>query len=445
MSFRVLPIERIRGDSKKFAVIVHVEGDPVTSSYMDVKSGEQKKFAVVAGVSGGGRVSLTFFGAALADSSFSKIRDGARVKLSGGQARIARQSSVSTVDYDLTFDRFLKVEEQEDAPCKKVAINSLEDLMQGEGGVGDIMCVYRSMAEKVEVESKRSGLKFGKVSVIIQDKGTEKHMEVSFLGALAALAEGGLKQEGSILVLRGLKVERIQEGWRGSMCLGGSFNVDAGEAGEKEMRDWWSTVDAEAPIISVTPDFKRPALSDLTTSTVEDFANAVLALPAGARKYFRLEVALKTVVLKGAPLYYMACPAIVAPLSGKRCLKAVLEDGICPRCEKPVVAEPNLQMKGSFRCGGSSVKLAAMGDEAATILGQSARDVKALEMESVRTRDETRSNQAAVYAPMVGRARDVAVVIERIRLEGVDELFSSARIYAVDTDEPQAKRVRTSE
>jgi hypothetical protein len=269
-------------------------------------------------------------------------------------------------------------------------------------------------------------------------------MEVSFLGALAASAEVDLKHEGSILVLRGLKVERIQEGWRGSVCLGGSFNVDAGEAGEDDMRAWWSTVDTNAPVISLTPDFKRPALADLTPSTVDEFAYAVAALPAGARKYFRLQVALRSVVLKGAPLYYLACPEL-APLSGKRCLKAVLEDGICPRCEKLVEAEPNLQMKASYTCGGSTVKLAAMGDEAATILGQSARSVKALEMESVRTRDETRSNQAAVYAPMVGRARDVAVVIERIRLEGIDELFSSARIYAVDTDEPQAKRVKKSE
>ena len=445
MSFRILPTDRIRGDSKKFAIVVHVEGNPVITSYMDSKNNKgEQQFAVVAGVERGSRVSLTFFGEAI--ERISKIRNGVRVKLSGGQPRIARQNSVSTGDYDLTFDRFLKVEELEVAPCEKVAIKSLDDLMQGEGGVGDIMCVYRSQAEKVEVESKRSGLKFGKVSVIIRDKGTEKDMEVSFLGALAASAEVRLKDEGSILVLRGLKVEPILEGWRGSVCLGGSFGVDAGEAGDtdeaEEMREWWSTVDTNARVVSLTLDFKRPALADLATSTAVEFGDAVTALPAGARKYFRLQVALRSVVLKGAPLYYLACPE---QPSGKRCLKAVLEDGTCPRCEKVVEAEPNLQMKASYTCGGSTVKLAAMGDEAVTILGQSARSVKALEMESVRTRDETRSNQAAVYAPMVGRARDVAVVIERIRLEGIDELFSSARIYAVDTDEPQATRVKKSE
>ena len=110
---KVTPLSGLDTTSKNFAIRVTLGGVSVGLQYLDAKSGEVKEYAAAAGVEAGSRVSLAFFGEALAKYKL-ELRDGRTVTLQGAMIGIRHARSVSTVPYDLKLDRFAMLSDWDD-------------------------------------------------------------------------------------------------------------------------------------------------------------------------------------------------------------------------------------------------------------------------------------------------------------------------------------------
>ena len=199
---------------------------------------------------------------------------------------------------------------------------------------------------------------------------------------------------------------------------------------------------------SLSPVFKRPALSEMTLVDGAEFITGVSELSEGDSSTYRLRVVLEQVELRYEPLFWWSCPREL-PNKSRVCMKRV-ENRICPRCEVAVEPVPFAAMnKGTFKTvDGQVVQLSALGEVVETMLGMSASGLKDLEDQSVEACDTARQMQTEALKDSIGKEWDVAVLAERVKLEN-GKVIASCKIYsakpftAASASSAPAKKQRT--
>lgn len=451
---KVVALSKLRTDSKRFSVRVTLQGEVAPDQYWDEKTSTLTEYVSIAGVEPdtGARVSLAFFGEAQKTIT-GQLAEGQTVTLGGGMPSIRHEQSVSTVAIDLKFNRFASVSDVVGTVSPRMpALMPLESLMRTDARrVGDIVIVYISSSDYVTLKNKKSGVNFERSSIVGAEESVAKSIEIEVLGPRARVVERLLAdaEEGATsVVIRGVYLKFVKGGWRGTLCRGGVIACNTQTPEEIRALAWAKALSDDgkelSSLESIGPVFKRPELSELRLcDSGATFVREVADLEEGDGKAFRLHVSLTSAGLKHGPLYYMSCPEVLP--GGRVCKKRVDADDTCERCQKEVSPVPLASLqKPSFQAmDGVALTLSALGPVAEKLLGASAEKLRQLEKESVEKGCQNRLNQVSELGGAFGRAWDVAVFAERVKL--VDgRLWASTSIYKAEPCEAGvAKKART--
>ena len=156
-----------------------------------------------------------------------------KVSLGGGQVRIRdARYSVSTVPFDLVFDKFATVSVVEDPGGRVTATEKIKDVeLCQDGSVCDIAVIYLAHTE-VEIIKVKDGSAFHKMAITVCDASVNARFEVHIHGKGAHAAEVKLADasRGDPVVLRGVVFESQSEGYKAVLRKGGVLTVQAGVA-----------------------------------------------------------------------------------------------------------------------------------------------------------------------------------------------------------------------
>lgn len=140
--------------------------------------------------------------------------------------------SVSTIPYDLVFDKFATVNVVEDLSLRVSAtekISAVEDMAASFGSICDILAIYLEKSA-VETIKMKDGNTFDKLAVTVCEESIGARFEVHFSGKAAHSAEQLLDNAalGDPLLLRGVVFESQSGGFKAVARKGGSLSLKAG-------------------------------------------------------------------------------------------------------------------------------------------------------------------------------------------------------------------------
>ena len=381
MPIKFLTPEKITSQSKRFGIRLRLEG-PLEKLEWTPDGGDAIPYYRGAGIGcDGNRQAIALFGEAA--QNLPELNDQETYELHGGLPKIRHSTSVSMGKFDLSFDKYFKVDVSDTKVTTPVRSRDLLELKNhnfGNGGCGDVhVVVSEVIGMKLSGDEKVFMLK-------ITDDKLQKSITLSLWGSNAELAERFDLEEGSVLFLTRLTVNA--GGPRGCFAkLGRGALVSL--VTHQVLSEWWNAVSKPLECLTVN-DYEEKDAARLAATTVKcsELAEICSKLPAGGWCYHKIQVQL--LEIKGA-LYYNAC----AELNGNRsCGREVDEMGECPKCEKAVRVEPRLKIhRGKFGDETDHVRVTVFGEQASRILGIDAVTAERLEQECIQMSDESRTRQ----------------------------------------------------
>lgn len=345
-------------------------------------------------------------------------------------------TSMSTIDYDITFDRKFAVQKLPEGAVELGQVDTVAALSGGRPGhvkavvtkVGDIKLVQRSVRPRDRPGADRS-VEVMEVEVAV-DGGAGLAacvLAVNVWGQGARVLRGvllGLGSPSSVMV-HGLSLRSAGEGKLKATLRGGGV-IRAAEAPELVL--WHDEVKGTLPV--ATRVYRTPTLADATDVTGARFRGLheeIEAGPAGDEvHYVKFTASLNGVYRKRAP-YYEAC--LEKAVEGRTC-HTKTEACYCWRCDKDVQTEPFVYARVRLLAeDGSTMWVTVLGASGEQFLGATADELKDLEKLSVSGGDAGRANLDAVVRRAAGVKWTVGVKLEAY--EVADAVVASATVFEV--------------
>ena len=163
-------------------------------------------------------------------------------------------SGTSSGNQDVVYGEYSSINIANEKVNSQLALVCLRDAVEGGGGVKDLQLVVVEDIGVKEVATE-DGSSHRRYVLLLGD--SHGKLECAFFGDDFVKAIGGLGLiPGNQVVVKGLRVERFKEGWRGAACRNGS--IDRATASKLDLETWWTAAKAE-DITSLTPSrsFRR--------------------------------------------------------------------------------------------------------------------------------------------------------------------------------------------
>lgn len=265
-------LKKLNSASNKFAIRVTLRGFQAIRTYKDKTVEEKVQYMVMSGQDDEGqRVSLAFVGFAF-ESYHQQLQYASIVKLMGGMVRIRDPKSLSTIPYDVVFDKYarlevVKAEATTSTPIDLCTVSELLDRAPSRR-VGNVALVLVEKDEIQQIQAKRTSVEFDCVALRAADPSLQKNIELRVVGSDAVTVESLLASfdgsEVTSLLVEGLVVEELPDAARGMLASGGFISVNSGTAAELSALKWWKGLDDASEILRCCRLFQRTPPQSLT-------------------------------------------------------------------------------------------------------------------------------------------------------------------------------------
>ena len=194
--------------------------------------------------------------------------------ISGGWFRIKHLKSVSTINFDVWFDRYAEMVET-DPPTELLKPRIIDMASKTDGGVGDFAVSLEMIGTIETFMTKKGAQPFERLSLEVAERSVGARVTVDILGARAHVVETALTKVKAAkltttFVLRGCRIENLGVGiYRAVMGVGSTFDINSGTEEEARVLAWHAS---GIELNSVSP-VGRPTHDSLELSEGADVRN----------------------------------------------------------------------------------------------------------------------------------------------------------------------------